>query len=197
MMPDRTILARIVVALALTSALLAGAAAWIALGQPAGAPHPSEGTLGAVQMLVFLLCAAAASGWIVAAHRQVRAGGAAMMTVSPAGAVLWFAVPLANLILPAKAMSELRRASRDPRDWEAQPGSPLIWIWWSAWLLGGLANTVALRAGLGDAMLAEAMHPAATLSDLFAVPAALAFAALVHQIEGKLSAARAPAHAYA
>lgn len=189
-MPDRSLLARAVVLLALASAALAAVAAWIALGQPAGATHPSEGMLGAVQMLVFLACAAAASGWLIAAHRQVRADGATLMSVSPAGAVFWYAVPLANLALPAKAMSELRRASRDARNWEAQPGTPMMWIWWSAWLLGGLANTVALRAGLGDPVLADALHPAATLSDLFAIPAALAFARLVNEIEHNLAGRR-------
>lgn len=190
MIPDRSLLARAVVLLALASAALAAVAAWIAIGQPAGVPHPSEGVLGAVQMLVFLACAVAASAWLVAAHRQVRANGAALMSVSPAGAVFWYAVPLANLALPAKAMSELRRASLDARNWEAQPGSPVIWIWWSAWLLGGLANTVALRAGLGDTMLADALYPAATLSDLFTLPAALAFAQLVREIEHNLADSR-------
>lgn len=195
-MPERSLLARAVVLLALASAALAAVAAWIALGQPAGAVHPSEGVLGAVQMLVFFACAAAASGWLIAAHRQVRANGATLMSVSPAGAVFWYAVPLANLALPAKAMSELRRASRDPRNWETQPGTPVMWIWWSAWLLGGLANTVALRAGLGDPMLADALHPAATLSDLFAIPAALAFARLVSEIEHNLAGSRSTGPAF-
>lgn len=195
-MLDRPTLARLVVLLASASAALAAAGAWIAFDQPAGAEHPSEGVFGAVQMLVFLTCAAAASGWLVAAHRQVRANGAALLSVSPAGAVFWYAVPLANLALPAQAMSELRRASRDPRDWEAQPGTPVMWIWWISWLLAGVANTVALRAGLGDPMLADALHPAATLSDLFTIPAALAFARLVGEVEHNLASSRAAGPAF-
>lgn len=183
------LLAAATAALAIFSALLAGLGAWLALTGPSAAPHPSEGAFGLWQSLVHVVAAILTLTWLSLGLRDVRTAGAVDLSAGPVGAVLWWFVPVANLVMPPKMVSELRKASMKPSDWQAVDGSALIGWWWTFWLVGGLANVVALRASLdADAEMQSILHPAATAADLLTIPAAILFAVIVLRIDTHLRA---------
>jgi hypothetical protein len=170
------------------SALQSAGAVLVALGAGPGQPHPGETGYGALQMLVFLAAGIASAVWLYRAQQRVRALGAEALSVGPVGQILWFVVPIATLFMPVRGVSELRRASIDPRDWEAVAGSLVLKLWWACWLISGTGNAAALKA----AMETDPGFPAvgwwgSTVADLFSAPAALCFAALVVTIDARLA----------
>ena len=66
------------------------------------------------------------------------------MEFTPAWAVAWFFIPVANLFMPYRAMREIYRASeptRFGRDWGDAEVPPMLPLWWGTWVaLGVLAN---------------------------------------------------------
>jgi hypothetical protein len=89
--------------------------------------------------------------WIHRAARNLRGLGRTGMKFSPAGCVGWFYVPLLNLVRPAKAMSELWRASEsgeeaDGYGWMGAGASTgLISLWWATWIIGNVIANVSGR----------------------------------------------------
>jgi hypothetical protein len=76
--------------------------------------------------------------WQHRSHANVRALGAADLKFSPGWAVGWWFIPIANVVQPFRANSELWKTS-DPEagavDWKGKPSTALLPIWWAAWLL--------------------------------------------------------------
>ncbi len=140
-----------------------------------------------VQTFSELGCALVTLYWLASGLRQVRDAGAERLAVGPLGAVLWWFVPLANLVMPAKAVAELRKAAIHPRNWEAVPGAWWIWLWWAFWLAAGFANALFWRASSsGGSELAAAAGSASFVGDVLTVPAALLFAVVVGSIDPHL-----------
>ena len=74
--------------------------------------------------------------WVYRAHRNLHAWGSYSLDYSPAGAVGWWFVPIANLVKPYWAMKELWQNS-DPENFESDigwddegTGSRLVGWWW-------------------------------------------------------------------
>lgn len=169
------------------SALQSMGAALIALSAGSDSTHPGETGYGALQMLVFLTSGIASSVWLYQAQQRVRVLGAMGLSVGPVGQILWFVVPIATLFMPVKGVSELRKASISPRDWESVSGSATVKFWWACWLVSGFGNAVAIKAAMetDDTFLAVGWW-GSTVSDIFGAPAAILFAMLVVTIDRKL-----------
>jgi Domain of unknown function (DUF4328) len=97
-----------------------------------------------LQGIAWVVTAAAFLLWLHRAFRQLSAMGVPGLQFDARSAVKGFLVPLANVVLPLRAMAELWRAS-DP-DWvpddstrRAAPPAPLLW-WWVLLLVGTLAD---------------------------------------------------------
>lgn len=180
-------IAMAIIGLALVSAGVSGKLALDAWSRGIALPPDLTQVASELQMWSQLGCAVLTLVWLPGGLRQVRRAGAEGLSVGPVGAVLWWFVPLANLVMPVKAVSELRKAAIDPRDWQAVGGSPTIWLWWLFWVLSGIANAAFFRASLSDdADLATLAGPASFLGDVLSVPAALLFAAVVWSIDFRL-----------
>ena len=146
-----------------------------------------ESFAATIQTLSQLGCVILTLIWLPTGLKQVSAAGAEGLSVGPVGAVLWWFVPLANLVMPAKAVGELRKASIQPRNWEAVGGSFWIGAWWAFWLAAGIANTLFLRASLSDdGDLLAIAGTASFVGDILTVPAALLFAVVVWSIDRRL-----------
>lgn len=146
-----------------------------------------ESAAATVQTLSQLGCVILTLIWLATGLKRVREAGAEGLSVGPVGAVLWWFVPLANLVMPAKAVSELRKAAIKPRNWEAVNGSFWIGAWWAFWLAAGVANAVYFRASLSnDGDLLAMAGSASFVGDILSVPAALLFAVVVWSIEPHL-----------
>lgn len=108
-----------------------------------GGPDPSLGflvdtlilpSLAGLTAITMIVCVIVFLVWQVQSHRMVRALGIEGLKWRPTvAAVVWF-FPVANLILPHAAITELWRAS-DPdhgTDWQDAPRHCWIPIWWLA-----------------------------------------------------------------
>ncbi len=80
--------------------------------------------------------------WIYRAGCNVRALGARGFETSPGWAVGWYVVPIAAWFKPFMAMSEIWRASHDPRRWKSASSPPLLAFWWASWVLTNLGGGV-------------------------------------------------------
>ncbi len=79
---------------------------------------------------------------------------------SPAWAVAWWFIPLANLVLPYRVLGELWSASG--RD--GSPGPAYLGAWWGCWIGGGLLGNLAGRVSAG-----ATTAPVAQLADVIDV----------------------------
>jgi hypothetical protein len=106
-----------------------------------------------IAISVQLLTAVCFGIWIVRANRNVRALGAKDLPFAPGSAVGSFFIPILNLFHPYQAMRDLLKASRSPANWNVQPSSPLLPLWWALWLLapvvGGIADAMGVRDNSG------------------------------------------------
>lgn len=127
------------------------------------------------------LTIAAFCGWIVAAGRNLVAAGFDDLEFSVASRVWWFFVPLANLVMPYRAMTEMWRASHGDPESDATP--PLVALWWGVWLTGNIVMLIFSR--FDDA---EGVGPVLAIGGAKLIQAALAIALLVQitRAQGRL-----------
>jgi hypothetical protein len=100
-----------------------------------------ENSIGALALLLMVATIPVFGVWIVRAHRNLRGLGAKNLNVSPAWALGWFFVPVANLWMPYRAMRMLWRASHDPARWQLQAVPWWVTVWWVAWLARQVLGT--------------------------------------------------------
>jgi hypothetical protein len=92
--------------------------------------------------------------WLASAYRNLPALGAVWPKFTPATAVGWWFVPVANLVRPLEAILEVWRASDPTRlrpEGYAVPESKR-WMpaaWWAAFVLGAVAVATGVWAAIG------------------------------------------------
>ena len=101
--------------------------------------------IGVANMLVYFTTVVIFGMWIYRVARNVHAFGATGLQDKPGWAVGWYFIPFANLVRPYRAMKEIWKASADPMDWTNQPGSPILVIWWTFWIINNIGANIALR----------------------------------------------------
>jgi hypothetical protein len=95
-------------------------------------------SLVTVALVVFAYIAGGV--WIYHAAKNVRGLGARGLETSPSWAVGWYFIPFMSLFRPYQAMREIYQASVSPGTWRSAPVSPVLSLWWAAWLIAGLAG---------------------------------------------------------
>jgi hypothetical protein len=97
--------------------------------------------IDAVFILSFVVLLAsffAVGFWLYRAHANAIAADLAALEYTPASAIFWYAIPIANLFKPYGAMKELWQAShREPID-SGQTAPGLIWLWWLTWVFSSI-----------------------------------------------------------
>lgn len=78
--------------------------------------------------------------WIYQAGRNLVEAGYEDISFSPGERIWWFAVPLANFVIPYQGMRELWNASHGNSDREET--IPLVSMWWGLWLLNRVVITL-------------------------------------------------------
>lgn len=108
------------------------------------APRADEGTfIGMLGLLVILVGIAlipagiAVPLWTHRAHAHMREVGLNHLTYSPGWAAASFFVPLANLVVPFRAMRELWNRSHGEDQYQAAGSVPDVGAWWSCFIAGG------------------------------------------------------------
>jgi hypothetical protein len=87
------------------------------------------------QSLLFLITTIVFGRWIYLAQKNLPELGARYLRFGPGWSVGVFFVPVLNLWAPYQAMTDLAKASRDPRTWQLEDTPVLFVVWWILWLL--------------------------------------------------------------
>lgn len=106
-----------------------------------------------LRVILYLACAVAFLFWIHRAYSNLTALGnsKAHLSYSPTMAVVWFLIPLANLIMPYLVSKEIWNKSdpaiRTEDDMAfTPPESPmLLTVWWLAWVTSNVFGNLAGR----------------------------------------------------
>ncbi len=122
--------------------------------------------------------------------------GAGEGTIGPSGAILWWFVPIANLLVPFGLVLGLGRRLSDE---DHPPRDGLVVVWWLTLLASGVAvvaTWIALRGAVGDAAVRAALVNAALAQLAWALAAAFSLL-IVRYIQSRENsrAARVPSWA--
>jgi hypothetical protein len=145
---------------------------------------PIQGILVLLQSGLGIVTAITFLKWIYRAYKNVRGFGAEGLRFSPGWAVGYYFIPILSLFRPAQVMSEIWRASYDPRNWTRSPGTWLIATWWTLFLLYSGVTQVSLQLGIqastNDQWTLAAVF--AILGDFFSLPLTIVLLRLVTEI---------------
>jgi hypothetical protein len=72
--------------------------------------------------------------WQARAHRALRGQAVQGLRFSPLSGVLWWFVPVANLVMPYRAVKELATAGAASGARSKGTARMLLWSWWVPWL---------------------------------------------------------------
>jgi hypothetical protein len=145
---------------------------------------PIQGVIGLLQSGLGIVTGVTFLKWIYRAYKNVQGFGAEGLRFSPGWAVGYYFIPILSLIRPVQVMSEIWRASDDPRNWPRRPGSWVIVVWWTLFLIyTGVTQVsleIAIQASTSDQWtLAAAL---AIVGDFFSIPLSITALRLVTEI---------------
>ncbi len=109
----------------------------------------SRTSLSGLQSIVSILPLATYVVWLIWQHHATAnlwARGYADLHIRPGWAVGWWFIPFASLAMPLVAMLELDR--RSTPDGTPRRSSPLLGVWWGAWLAMGFIPLFGVVAAL-------------------------------------------------
>jgi hypothetical protein len=126
---------------------------------------------GALELLV-LLASPVTLFWIYRVSEN--AWTFRKLTNSSWGAILWYLVPFASLYKPYQAMSEIWAASEVKY---RRGGDRLVAVWWTVFLIGGVANLVGLTMRTNGAAVAGGVT-----TEISGAVVSVVFGLVVHRI---------------
>jgi hypothetical protein len=91
----------------------------------------------------FIATAVAFGMWIHRMATNARAFTVEPFDITPGWAVGTYIIPIINLWMPYRAMSEIWRASRNPAGWKADRAGEFLGWWWAIWLVSNIFGRVA------------------------------------------------------
>lgn len=149
--------------------------------------------------VTYLATVVAFCTWLFEAGRNLRALGVGDLRWSEESRVLWFFVPVADLLLPLLGVRELWRASADPQrsgSWRTGSVSALVGAWWLMWVVsGGLAwwslGTRWVQESTEELIVADQLGIAFAATRLLATPLLLAVVVRIHRNQERAAAALA------
>ncbi len=140
--------------------------------------------VGITQMLIFLISGVLILRWIYFANFNARRLGAREMEFTPAWAVGWYFIPIANLWKPYQAMKEIWQTSSHPASWKQQAVSSLLPWWWFFWLVSGALGNASFRLALKANEMDELIlsNIITQLSDISEIPISLLLLGIVTRV---------------
>lgn len=169
--------------------LQAGLAALTAVPSLAGisdplAPTDAQVLIVLAQSIAYLVCGVVVLRWLYLANNNAWALGAQDLMVTPGWAVGWWFIPFANLVMPYLTVREIWKASRNPRDWQAAPSSPILPLWWGLWIAAAFTGGVSLILSLEyDPRSLDTAASFLAAQDLLTIAGALLFAWIIGRVQ--------------
>lgn len=167
----------------------------VAVSQAAAEQNDSrQGTVGVLQVVVFLVTAVLFLRWTYLSNSNAHALGAFGMHYSPGWAVGWYFIPIANLWKPYQALKETFKASHPDfgQDWRLAPHPEILPLWWLLWIIGTFVGVAALRVARQADTLDELRVSSVLMFVSYAVD--LPLAVLVIVLVSKLQAWQVAKH---
>lgn len=149
-----------------------------------------QALLGWVQLAVYLGCIVAFLLWFYRTHKNLISGGLEDLRYTSTWTVLGFFIPVVNLIVPYKVVSEVWRGSlflsgtSRQTSWRAVPSSLLVKCWWAVFVVSSVISNVAGRRMLRAEGLEQLFRASRTMvvGDLAEIPSAILALVLVRRI---------------
>ncbi len=114
--------------------------------------------IGIAYIVVFAATVIAFGMLIHRAANNARAFGATGFKITPGWAVGWYFVPIAQFWKPYQAMSEIWRASRNPRGWQNDRAGEFLGWWWAIWVVSTALGKVAFQLTVDASELDEILR---------------------------------------
>lgn len=112
--------------------------------------------------------------WTFRVAWNARHLGAKGFDSSPAMSVGWYFVPVANIVMPYRALRQVYSASLDPSDWKDDT-RPIVATWWWLILLSGVISKI---GGMGG----DAMNALDVVATVMLTIAAAVFAVIAKRV---------------
>ncbi len=125
--------------------------------------------------------------WIYRAAHNARLVRPSMQN-SPAWAVGWYFIPVANLWKPYQAMSEIWRISCHPDSWKSVGAPVVMGWWWAGWLLSNMISNGANRAA--TLATTDAIYTLSAVLSILACIASMVAALALRQLVRQVTAAQ-------
>jgi len=160
----------------------------------------SMSPLELAQAIVLCVAAALFAMWVHRMQANTFALGILDLRYTPAWAVGWYFVPIANLWIPYRVMQEIWCANRNPADWQYDTAPRLLIMWWLLWLASVVYVSISINYGPPQDLLVTEMSDAKVEGVRAAFRAASAVASLVlvtllHRLQVR-AASQALAHVF-
>jgi hypothetical protein len=151
-----------------------------------------------VELATLIIAGVSFIAWFHRAYDNLRDLGATTMRYAPGWAIgAWF-VPVLNFWRPKQIANDIWRGS-DPRHpgrqpvWR-EPVSPLLWFWWSAWILLFILSRAASQAWTSAVSThairsATSMDIAAEVTSIIAAGLSIALVRTLTKREGRRASA--------
>ncbi|MEM6664397.1 MAG: DUF4328 domain-containing protein [Pseudomonadota bacterium] len=120
----------------------------------------SDGIGGAVELvtgagLLILVIGALATfvlngTWLYRASANAQARDPDPQRISPRMAVIWFAVPIANLFMPFQGIKQIWNTTVVGRGPLTSPAPGFFALWWAGWIISDVMANISFRLSMSD-----------------------------------------------
>ena len=140
--------------------------------------------IGIIQFSLFIITSIVFLRWIYFSNSNSRSLGASGMQFTPGWSIGYYFVPFLNFYNPYRAMKEIWKTSKDPKNWEMIKTPSLFPQWWTLWIISSISANLSFRLSMRAEELNELfVSSSVTLaSDLVGIPLALIAIKLVGSI---------------
>ena len=104
--------------------------------------------IGILELFAALISGIVFLVWTYRVCKNAHALSSAPLSITPVWAVVWYFVPIANLVMPYNALRQAFLASCRPDHWQIQQSTPLILFWWLIHVLGAILGQLSFRMAL-------------------------------------------------
>jgi len=136
-------------------------------------------TISIVYLVAYVIAAIAFLAWLSRAIDNVPRMGAGQPRIGPRWSIGWWFIPLANFVMPYRAVRDLDRRMRLP---SGGRGAPVGW-WWALWLGALIFGTFANLIPTEDVATATIFFQLSALADLVQLVAAVLAILVVRGIQ--------------
>lgn len=146
-----------------------------------------QAIIGGLYAITFLVTGITFLRWTYLSNRNARLLGASDMDFTPAWAVGWYFVPIANLWKPYQALKETFKASHPDfaEDWKQAAHPEILPVWWTLWILASFVGQAVFRTTFRAETLEELITSSSItlVSDVLDIPLGIVVVLLVSKLQ--------------